>query len=164
MFGTEVNFNDFSRFKSDLFRLFWPIVFYFLLFRIVSREFIWEKEPAPIVMQAMTTMKERDTLLIRSLLTTRSGNSTNLPKGRNLTRVIRKLRVVKVGSDISSKDDDGSDPELSFDDIEDDEDMIEIDQALEGLVTFDFFILNMESIVTKDTSKITNRRYRANRR
>ena len=39
-------------------------------------------------------------------------------------------------SSIPDKDDDGSDPELSFDDIDDDEDMIEIEQALEGLVGF----------------------------
>ena len=39
-------------------------------------------------------------------------------------------------SNIPDKDDDGSDPELSFDDIDDDEDMIEIEQALEGLVAF----------------------------
>ena len=43
-----------------------------------------------------------------------------------------------ISSKIPCKDDDGSDPELSFDDIEDDEDMIEIEQALEGLDTFDF--------------------------
>ena len=55
-----------------------------------------------------------------------------------MTTVLRKSRGVIIDSRIPFKDDDGSDPELSFDEIEDDEDMIEIEQALEGLDTFDF--------------------------
>ena len=55
-----------------------------------------------------------------------------------MTTVLRKFSGVIISSKIPCKDDDGSDPELSFDDIEDDEDMIEIEQALEGLDTFDF--------------------------
>ena len=52
------------------------------------------------------------------------------------TRSDPDFSSARNSSSIPDKDDDGSDPELSFDDIDDDEDMIEIEQALEGLVGF----------------------------
>ena len=79
-----------------------------------------------IVMQAMTKMKDRNI---------RIGQSSD-----HLARSIISLTFSEINrtnsSNIPDKDDDGSDPELSFDDIDDDEDMIEIEQALEGLVAF----------------------------
>ena len=64
MFGTEVNFNDSNRFVllvTDNFWLYLTVISLLSLFRIGNPEFISEKEPVQIVMQAMTTMKDRDT-------------------------------------------------------------------------------------------------------
>ena len=73
-----------------------------------------------IVMQVTTKMKDRD-IMNRQIFG---------PFARS------KFFPTQNSSSIPDKDDDGSDPELSFDDIDDDEDMIEIEQALEGLVGF----------------------------
>ena len=73
-----------------------------------------------IVMQVMTKMKDRDIM------------------NRQIFGPLGPIQFFPAqnSSSIPDKDDDGSDPELSFDDIDDDEDMIEIEQALEGLVGF----------------------------
>ena len=73
-----------------------------------------------IVMQVMTKMKDRDIM------------------NRQIFGSLGPIQIFPAqnSSSIPDKDDDGSDPELSFDDIDDDEDMIEIEQALEGLVGF----------------------------
>ena len=65
MFEIAVNFNDFKRFATDHFQQSSTnICRFILLFRTGNPEFISEEELAPIVMQAMTTMKDRNTRIL----------------------------------------------------------------------------------------------------